>query len=96
MHTTEQIEYFNARSHFEDAETRGLKLQQGNFETSIWLHKECINHDFVIETAKRFSDSKVFIIADGIHKGFYIYSTSKKICFKLVNETSVYNHAESA
>lgn len=95
-HTRKQIEYFVARSYFEDAEQRGLKLQQGHIDTSIWLHKEGINLDTVLETAKNFNDAKTFIIADGINKGFYIYSTSQKACIKLVNQTSIYTHAESA
>lgn len=96
MHTTQQIEYIIARSYFQEAENRGLKLQPGHLDTSIWLHKEKINLDFVIETAKQFSDAKTFIIADGLHRGFYIYSTQKNVCIKLVNETAVYQHAESA
>ncbi|MDA3929402.1 MAG: hypothetical protein PF541_10620 [Prolixibacteraceae bacterium] len=96
MHTTQNIEYIIARHNFEDAEIRGLKLSPGNINTNIWLHKEAINYDLVVETARRFPDSKTFIIADGINKGFYIYSTLKQVCIKLVNESKAYTHAESA
>lgn len=96
MHTTQQIEYIIARSHFRDAEIRGLKLVPGNFETSIWLHKEGINLDLVIETARNFPDSNTFIIAEGPNKGFYIFSDQKKVCIKLVDKTNAYLHAESA
>ena len=96
MHTTQQIEYIIARSHFQDAESRGLKLVPGRFETSLWLHKEGINLDLVIETARNFPDSNTFIIADGPNKGFYIYSDKKKVCVKLVNKTNSFIHAESA
>ncbi|MFA9390626.1 MAG: hypothetical protein ACERKD_12510 [Prolixibacteraceae bacterium] len=96
MHTTQQIEYIIACSHFEDAENKGLKLIQGQFETSLWLHKEGINLDLVIETARNFPDSKTFIIAKGPNKGFYVYSNQKKICIKLVHESNVFTHAVSA
>lgn len=96
MHTTQQIEYIIARHHFEEAESKGLKMIPGNFETSIWLHKEGINLDLVIETARNFPDSKTFIISDGPNRGFYVYSNQKKVCIKLVNETNAYTHAESA
>lgn len=96
MHTTQEIEYIIACNRFEEAENKGLKLTQGQLKTNIWLHNEGINLDFVIETARNFSDSRTFIISDGIHKGFYIYSTQKKVCIKLVNKTKVFTHAESA
>lgn len=96
MHYTEPINYIDANNLFRDAENNGLNLLPGQFETRFWLHNEKINLDFVLETAKRFPDSKTFIIASGINKGFYIYSTSKNTCLKLVNTTSVFEHAESA
>ena len=96
MHTTQQIEYIIARNHFQEAENRGLKLVPGRIETNIWLHKEGINLDLVIETARNFPDSNTFIIADGPNRGFYIYSNKQKVCIKLVNDTCTFNHAESA
>ena len=96
MHTPRNIEYFVACSYFKDAENKGLKLQSGNIETSIWLHKEKINLDLVIDIARNFPDSKTFIIAQGENKGFYIYSNKKRTCIKLENESSVFEHAESA
>lgn len=96
MNNTQQIDYFEACSIFKDAEIRGLKLQPGHIDTSIWLHKEKINFDFVRETAKRYPDSKVFIIASGANKGFYIYSSSHASCLKLVTESFAFEHAVSA
>lgn len=96
MNIARQIEYPNARNYFKDAETRGRKLLIGNMNTNFWLHKEKINLDFVLETAKRFSDARVFIISDGINKGFYIYSDTRKICLQLVDITPKYVHAEIA
>lgn len=96
MHTTKNIEFFLAQRFFEDAKQRGLKLTEGSFDTRIWLHNEGINLDLVIETAKNFPDAKTFIIANGINKGFYIYSSTKKACIKLVNKTQAFAHAESA
>jgi len=87
MYQTENIEYFIAQSRFNDAEMKGLKLIPGHFETSIWLHKEKINLNSVIEVAKQFSDAKIFIISEGIYKGFYIYSPLQKGCIKLVRKT---------
>jgi hypothetical protein len=89
MYQTENIEYFIAQSRFNDAEMKGLKLTPGNFDTSIWLHKEKINLNSVIEVAKQFSDAKIFIISEGINKGFYIYSTHQKTCIKFVRKTQI-------
>jgi hypothetical protein len=96
MHTTQEIEYILARHHFEDAENKGLKLIPGAFETNIWLHREGINLDYVIEIARRFPDARTFIIANGMNRGFYIYSNLKKICIKLINKSQTFSHAESA
>jgi hypothetical protein len=89
MYQTENIEYFIAQSRFNDAEMKGLKLVPGNFDTSIWLHKEEINLNSVVEIAKQFSDAKIFIISEGINKGFYIYSTLQKTCIKFVRKTQI-------
>lgn len=96
MHTTQQIEYIIARNHFQEAELRGYKLIPGRIETSLWLHREGINLDTVIETARNFPDSNTFIIAEGPNRGFYIYSNQKKVCVKLVNIQNPVLHAESA
>jgi hypothetical protein len=96
MNIARQIEYPNARNYFKEAETRGKKLVMGNMNTNFWLHREKINFDFVVETAKRFSDAKVFIISDGSNKGFYIYSDTREICLKLMDISTKYSHAEIA
>ena len=93
---TQQVEYIIARARFEEAENKGLKLLPGRFETSLWLHKERINLDSVIEIARNYPDARTFIISDGPNKGFYIYSSQKKLCFKLLSKTPIYTHAESA
>lgn len=95
MHHTENIEYFIAQCYFEEAEIKNQKLYLGNFDTNIWLHKEKINLDLVIETAKHFSDSRIFIISEGINKGFYIYSQKEKICFKLINTNHPIQQAQA-
>lgn len=94
MYTTKNIEYFKAKHFFSDAEIRGQKLILGNIDTNIWLHKEKINFDYVVEIAKRYNDSCIFIISNGPNRGFYIYSNSQKVCFKLVNESLTINHVE--
>jgi len=96
MNIAKQIEYLNARNYFNEAESRGKKLILGNMNTKFWLHKERINLDFVLESAKSLSDAKVFIISDGINKGFYIYSELRKICVQLVDDSIHYSHAEIA
>ena len=96
IHLTENIEYFIAQSRFNDAEIKGLKLTPGNFNTSIWLHKEKINLNSVIEVAKQFADAKIFIISEGINKGFYIYSPLKKSCIKLLRKTHAAGIAQIA
>lgn len=96
MHTIQEIEYIIARHHFEEAEIKGFKLLPGTFETNLWLHHEGINLDHVIETARRFPDARTFIIAQGLNKGFYIYSVQQKICVKLVNKSQAFVHAKSA
>jgi hypothetical protein len=96
MNIAKQIEYLNAKSYFKEAESQGAKLFLGNMNTNFWLHKERINLDFVLESARNFSDSKVFIISEGNNKGFYIYSESRKICLKLTDESLHYSHAEIA
>lgn len=87
MNVTENIEYQTAQLFFEQAERNGLKLIPGNLDANLWLHKENINLDFVIETAKQFNDSRIFIISKGLNKGFYIYSKVKKHCFKLISSS---------
>ena len=94
MNIARQVEYVNARNSFKDAETRGKKLILGNMNTNFWLHQEKINLDFVRETARRFPDARIFIIAEGTNKGFYIYSEANKCCLQLVDISQKYSHAE--
>lgn len=95
MNQAQNIEYYMAQSYFEEAETRNQKLILGNFDTNIWLHKEKINLDLVIEAAKNFSDSRIFIISEGMNKGFYIYSKLKKDCIKLINHNQTIHQAQA-
>lgn len=88
MNLTENIEYCAAQNIFEHAEKNGLKIIPGNLDANIWLHNENINLDFVIETAKQFTDSRIFIISAGTHKGFYVYSKLKRNCLKLITSTT--------
>lgn len=94
MHNTENIDYFLAQNYFDEAERRGLKLYLGNFDTNLWLHKEHINLDTVIETAKRFTDSRITIISEGVNKGFYIYSKLKKDCVRLSSTSFAIHQAQ--
>jgi hypothetical protein len=87
MHLTENIDYFMAQSFFNDAELKGYKLTPGHFNTNIWVHNEKVNLDEVIKAAKKFTDSRIFIIAEGLHKGFYIYSILEKACIKLIRNS---------
>jgi hypothetical protein len=87
MNITENIEYCMAQNLFEQADKSGNKLVFGSLNTNFWLHKEKINLDVVIENAKRYTDSRIFIISEGKHKGFYIYSQIKKDCIKLITTT---------
>jgi len=96
MNIARQIEYPNATTYFKEAENRGRKLVMGNMNTNFWLHREKINLDFVLETAKRFSDARVFIISDGMNKGFYIYSDTRKMCLQLIDINTKFAHAEIA
>jgi hypothetical protein len=96
MNIARQIEYPNARSYFKEAENRGKKLLMGNMNTNFWLHKEKINLDFVLETAREFSDARVFIISDGMNKGFYLYSDTRKVCLQLEDISPKFLHAEIA
>jgi hypothetical protein len=96
MNIARQIEYLNARNYFKEAESKGEKLFLGNMNTNFWLHKERINLDFVLESARNLSDARVFIISEGINKGFYIYSEARKICIQLVDDSHHYSHAEIA
>lgn len=84
MQRKEAIDYQLAQTYFQEAESSGNKLTTGSLETNVWLHREKINLDFVIETAKQLPDSRIFIIASGPHKGFYLYSTKNMSCFKIV------------
>lgn len=95
MHSTVNIDYHLALSIFNEAEQRNNKLVLGNMDTTIWLHKENLNFDFVIHTAKKFTDSRIFIIANGTYKGFYIYSHLKKTCVKLIETSSIHEHAHA-
>ncbi len=84
MYSTENIEYNLAQDLFQQAEKEGTKLTPGNIDTTLWLHRENINHDFVIQTARNYSDSRIFIISKGTYKGFYIYSKLKLNCVKII------------
>jgi len=95
MNLTENIDYCIAQSFFDQAEKNGQKLILGNLNTNIWLHNEKINLDFVIETSKRFTDSRIFIISEGIHKGFYIYSKLKMNCFKLISTSNKIQYTQA-
>ncbi|HOO83140.1 MAG TPA: hypothetical protein PLS94_01135 [Prolixibacteraceae bacterium] len=95
MNLTENIEYQTAQIFFEQAERNGLKLIPGNLDANLWLHKENINLDFVIETAKQFNDSRIFIISKGLNKGFYIYSKIKQNCLKLISSSVEFNQPVS-
>jgi len=86
MHIANPIDYTLAKAFFSEAEIKGQKLTTGNMDTNFWLHKEKINLDVVLNIAKRYTDSKIFIISEGPNKGFYIYSESKKVCVKLIEE----------
>lgn len=83
MHQKENIEYFMALSYFNEAELKGQQLFLGNFDTNIWLHKENIHLDTVLDAAKKFADARIFIISRGLNKGFYIYSKQKEQCIRL-------------
>jgi hypothetical protein len=96
MNIAKPIEYLNARDYFREAELKGEKLFLGNMNTNFWLHKEKINLDFVLSSARNLSDARVFIISDGNNKGFYIYSESRKICLQLIDDSRHYSHAEIA
>jgi len=96
MNIAKPIEYLNAKSYFREAELKGENLFLGNMNTNFWLHKEKINLDYVIESARNLSDARIFIISKGINKGFYIYSESRKICIQLVDDSYPYFHAEIA
>jgi hypothetical protein len=96
MNQIENIEYCIAQSFFNDAELKGYKLTPGHFETNIWLHHEKINLDEVIKAAKRFTDSRIFIISEGLHKGFYIYSILEKACIKLIRNSKAVNTQQIA
>lgn len=91
MQRKEAIDYQLAQNYFQEAENSGNKLTTGSLETNVWLHREKINLDFVIEIAKNYPDSRVFIIASGPNKGFYLYSTKSLICFKIVSTTEKIN-----
>jgi hypothetical protein len=96
MNIARQIDYGTAVSFFSDAEKRGKKLLLGNMLTRFWLHKERINHEFVLESARRFSDAKVFIVSEGNFKGFYIYSESRRVCLQLINNSAKFAQAVPA
>jgi hypothetical protein len=96
MNIVKQIEYLRARNNFKIAELRGEKLILGNMNTSFWLHKEKINLDSVLESAKNFSDARVFIISEGINKGFYIFSETRRICIQLIDDSFPFSQAEIA
>jgi len=96
MNIARPVEYLNARNYFQEAELKGKNLFLGNMNTNFWLHKEKINLDFVLESARNLFDAKVFIISEGSNKGFYIYSETRKMCIQLVDDSHQYPQAEIA
>lgn len=79
----ETVDYEQMLVQFQDAETLGIRMKQGDLETSEWLQQEKINQDDVIEASKNFPDSRIFIIASGRFKGFYVYSKNTQSCIKV-------------
>jgi hypothetical protein len=94
MYRAENIDYLMAQQIFKEAERNGNKLVLGNMDTNFWLHKENINFDFVIQTARNYSDSRIFIISEGLNKGFYVYSKLKQNCLKLIQSSHKVSHAQ--
>jgi hypothetical protein len=71
---------------FREAEASGNRWRIGDFPTSKWLQKNHVNLDDVLDFARKFADSKIVIIGEGQHEGFYIYSEKKKTCYKFARQ----------
>jgi len=94
MNVARPIDYQSACNYFKEAEKKGEKLLMGDINTNFWLHKEKINLDFVRDTARKFTDARIFIIAEGKNKGFYMYSETSKTCLLLFDIASKIPHAQ--
>ena len=82
MFQFKQIEYLRSLQLFEKAESTGLRMRIGDFDTSKWLQRENIKFDDIVAFSKQMPDAKIFIIGSGNDQGFYIYSQKQKSCYK--------------
>jgi len=81
-----EIAFEEALKSFEEADNNGSRLRIGDFLTSKWLQKNHINLDDVVDFSKKFADSKIVIIGEGLDEGFYIYSVKKATCYKFATK----------
>jgi hypothetical protein len=77
-----QIDYRNSILQFEKEEKAGRRFKMGDLKTSLWLKKNNINFEEVMEISNGLPDPRLVIIGEGIFSGFYIYSNKLQICYK--------------
>jgi len=77
-----QIEYDGTIKNFDNEEKAGRRYKLGELKTSLWLKKNNIKFEDVIEISNQMPDPRLMIIGEGKLNGFYIYSTKLKKCFK--------------
>jgi len=81
-----QINYHKSLDMFKRADSLGLRMKLGDFNTSKWLQKENINLDEIKDISRSYPDLKIFIIGGGDMEGFYIYSEKFETCLKFEAE----------
>ncbi len=77
-----EIDFQKSQEIFELAEINNLRLRMGDFDTAQWLQKKNINLDIVKDFTQQYHDMRIFIIGEGEHEGFYIYSKKQETCIK--------------
>jgi hypothetical protein len=77
-----KINYQHIMLQFEKEEKAGRRYKMGDLKTSLWLKKNNINFEEVMEISNELPDPRIVIIGEGIFSGFYIYSNKLEVCYK--------------
>lgn len=78
------------KNHFRVFSDDGAEMRMFDTNARFWLHRENINLDKVKAMFRFLGDAKDLIIPKGNHKGLYLFSERKNLCYKY--EASMTKH----
>lgn len=77
-----QIDYNSIILQFEKEEKAGRRYKMGDLKTSLWLKKNNINFEEIMELSNQLPDPRMIIIGEGLYSGIYIYSNKLHTCYR--------------